>query len=246
MLNHRNAPIIGITTCTCNEEKEFPFLGAYAEAIRRSGGFPLLLMPGEQNYQQILTLVDGLIFSGGGDIAPTHYNGASHPHLSLADPLRDQFELTLARLALKTQMPLLGICRGLQVFSVVEGGDLMPHVPDQVGDRIAHRCAAWDASQHPVHLVPETRLANIMAVEETTVVSWHHQATMTVPRRWAIAAQAPDGIIEAIEHQQHPWAIALQWHPEMSINNPAHERLFQNFVDAAQRSSNRSLSYQVA
>ncbi|KAM3108674.1 gamma-glutamyl-gamma-aminobutyrate hydrolase family protein [Phormidesmis sp. 146-33] len=228
------SPIIGITTHSRNEAGELCLPGTYVDAVQLAGGSPILLPPNQPD--QILNILDGLIFTGGGDINPALYGGEAHPTIYAVDPDRDEFELALAKVALTTQIPILGICRGMQVLNVATGGDLVPHVPDVYGDAIAHRLDhPRRPTQHDVQVFSDSRLAQILETKALTIVTWHHQAVRTFSADWRLAAQASDGLVEALEHQYHPWAIGLQWHPEMSAQDPAHLKLFQALVKAARR-----------
>lgn len=124
--------------------------------------------------------------------------------------LRDAFELKLARLALKTDIPVLGICRGIGVLSVANGGNLVSHIPDEFGGLVAHTGGTAQSVKHQVRIEPESRLVSVMGTSEITVVSLHHQAVSSIPLGWRVVAHACDQVIEAIEHEHHPWAIALQ------------------------------------
>lgn len=227
-------PVIGITTFGQNELGHYHLAGAYVDAVRSSGGLPVLLPPdAPEEGAAILEVVDGLIFSGGGDLDPATYNGSLHPTIAMVDPKRDTFELTLARLALNTSIPVLGICRGIGVLSVVSGGSLMPHIPDEFGEVVAHVGESTPTVKHRVQILPQSRLAKVIGSTEVTVVSWHHQAVRSVPPGWRVTAHASDDVIEALEHEDHPWAIAVQWHPELSLIDPLQQRIFQALVEAA-------------
>jgi putative glutamine amidotransferase len=183
---------------------------------------------------QLLDRLDGLIFSGGGDIDPALYHSPGHPTVYLVDPERDTFELALAKAALMIDIPILGICRGMQVLNVATGGDLVLHVPDRYGDRLLHRLDhPRRPIEHTVQIEAGSRLAALVSAEDIDVVSWHHQAVQAIASDWQVVAHAADGLIEAMEHKQHPWMIAVQWHPELSPNDSVHQRLFQAFVTAA-------------
>ncbi len=227
------SPVIGITTFDQNELGHYHLASAYVEAVRSWGGLPVLLPPDEPDPAAILEVVDGLIFSGGGDLDPATYHGSVHPTISKVNPKRDTFELTLARLALNTDIPVLGICRGIGVLSVVSGGTLVPHIPDEFGEVVAHTGGPDQTVKHQVQISPQSHLAEVMGATVVTVVSLHHQAVRSVPPGWRVAARAYDGVIEALEHEHHPWAIALQWHPELAIDDPVQQRIFQSLVEAA-------------
>ncbi len=134
-----SAPIIGITTYGRNEAGDVSLPGAYLDAVQRAGGVPILLPPHQAPLDRLLEKIDGFILAGGGDIAPSLYGGAPHPTIYSVDAERDAFELTLAKAALAKQIPVLGICRGMQMLGVASGAALIPHVPDVYGDAIAHR-----------------------------------------------------------------------------------------------------------
>ncbi|MDF5712587.1 MAG: gamma-glutamyl-gamma-aminobutyrate hydrolase family protein [Rhizonema sp. NSF051] len=227
-------PLIGITTGGRRMMGNFSLAAVYVDAVRKAGGRAILLPPSEPDPSFILELVDGLVFSGGGDIDPDAYNGSPHPRIYNIDSERDAFELTLARQLLNSNIPVLGICRGLEVLMVASGGDLVAHLPDEFGEAIAHRVDQLQPIEHQVEILPETHLAKLIGVKDITVVSWHHQATRTVPEGWRVAASAPDTVIEALEHEHHPWALALQWHPELSLNDRLQQRIFSAFIEAAQ------------
>ena len=224
--------IIGITTFNQNEHGQYHVASACVEAVRSAGGLPVLLPPNEPKLSAILELVDGLIFSGGGDLNPDTYNGLLHPALSMVNKERDTFELTLARLALNTNIPLLGICRGTSVLNVASGGSLIAHIPDVFGEAIAHTGVSSQTVEHIVQVEVHSRLFQILGSSEVTVVSGHHQAINTVAHGWRVAAYAKDGVIEALEHEHHPWAYALQWHPELGTKTQQ-QQIFSALVQAA-------------
>lgn len=231
-------PIIGITTYHRTEAGEFTLPGAYVDAIAFAGGIPVLLPPHPADSTPLLMALDGLILAGGGDIDPALYGGEAHPSVYLVDAERDTSELALAKAALSANIPILGICRGMQMLNVATGGDLVTHVPDLYGDRTPHRLDhPRRPVEHTVQISPDSRLAQLLgtsAIAPTiSVVSWHHQAVKAIAPAWTVVAQAADGLIEAIEHQQHPWLLAVQWHPELSLDAPVHQRFFQGFVSSA-------------
>lgn len=234
------APLIGITTYGRNDNRQYHLYVSYLEAVRAAGGVPVLLTPGETQLTVLLERMDGLIFTGGGDLNPALYGDLSHPTIYSLDDERDRFDLALARAALASTMPLLGICRGLQTLNLASGGGpLILHVPDQFDGTVQHRQEPPDLTQrarpvnHWVEVSPKSRLAAIVAAAKIPVVSWHHQAIPSVPPGWQLCGWAADGLIEAIEHQHHPWAMAVQWHPEMSVHDGYQLKIFQALVAAA-------------
>jgi putative glutamine amidotransferase len=152
--------------------------------------------------------------------------------------------LQLAKFALERHLPILGICRGLQILMVTCGGTLIPHIPDVYGTSPLHRLEPEPGRRLPTeHLVKidvESCLANCLQNSHLSVVSWHHQAVDKVPSGWRVVGHAlDDGVIEAVEHEDHPWAIGVQWHPELSTLDPSNQRLFQALVQAARMEGNR-------
>ncbi|MFS8902038.1 gamma-glutamyl-gamma-aminobutyrate hydrolase family protein [Synechococcus sp. H60.2] len=238
-----NRPLIGVTTPSRNGQGDFVAPGRYVDALRAAGGIPVLFPPGESEPQALLAAVDGLVLTGGGDLCPSTYGeDPQHPQVRHVSAERDRFEMALAAAALAQGIPVLGICRGMQLLNVVSGGKLIPHVPD-VYDELDHfNPADRKPVRHSVSLIRSTRLQEIVGVDAISVVSWHHQAVWGVPAGWRLAACSPDELIEAIEHETHPWAIAVQWHPEFTFEEAEHFRLFQAFVQAALQFSPRLAS----
>ncbi|MBD2359102.1 gamma-glutamyl-gamma-aminobutyrate hydrolase family protein [Tolypothrix sp. FACHB-123] len=229
--------LIGITTCGQQGALPFSVARDYLDAVRAAGGTPILLPPGETDPSILLEPLDGLIISGGGDINPVCYNGCDHPSIYSVDCERDAFELQLAKLALENHLPVLGICRGLQILIVVCGGTLIPHLPEVYGTSVLHRLEPEVGrrlpTEHIVKIDLESRLASCVQNTQISVVSWHHQAVHKVPAGWRVVAHAlEDEVIEAVECEYHPWALGVQWHPELSANDPNHQRIFQAFVQA--------------
>ncbi|MBD2612346.1 MAG: gamma-glutamyl-gamma-aminobutyrate hydrolase family protein [Nostoc sp. ZfuVER08] len=236
--------LIGITTYGRQATLPFSVSSEYIDAVRAAGGIPILLPPGEMEPATLLDCLDGLIISGGGDINPVCYNGFAHPSIYAVDSERDAFELQLAKFALERHLPILGICRGLQILMVTCGGTLIPHIPDVYGTSPLHRLEPEPGRRLPTeHLVKidvESCLANCLQNSHLSVVSWHHQAVDKVPSGWRVVGHAlDDGVIEAVEHEDHPWAIGVQWHPELSTLDPSNQRLFQALVQAARMEGNR-------
>jgi len=229
-------PIIGITTYGRDENKRFSLPAYYVDAVRRAGGIPVLIPPGEADLPALLSMTHGVILAGGGDIDPEHYAGTSHETIYLLDPERDKSELALARILVNQDLPLLGICRGSQVINVALGGTLIEHLPDVVGEDVLHRAPPRQPIAHEVRIDPKSRLAGIMGQTIIVPMSWHHQAIRQLAPSLRVVACAPDGTIEAVEKPDHPWLIAVQWHPEITAaNEPEEQHLFDELIAAAQR-----------
>ncbi len=228
-------PRIGITTYAPNRERELTLPEQYVESVRRAGGLPLLIPPGETALDDLLSWLDGWVLSGGGDLDPQCYGVASHPQVYDVDAARDAMELELARQLTNRRLPTLAICRGLQVINVAFGGTLHPHLPDHYGDTVPHGVPPHQAVAHDVQLVAESRLGRLMGSDRVVSYSWHHQAIDRLASGFQVVARAPDGVIEAVEQPEHPELICVQWHPELSAaEDPAQQRLFDELIRLAQ------------
>ncbi|HEX7407629.1 MAG TPA: gamma-glutamyl-gamma-aminobutyrate hydrolase family protein [Candidatus Binatia bacterium] len=229
--------VIGISSYARDgQPPAFSLPCGYVDGVRAAGATPLVLPPGEPEPARLLDLVDGLILAGGGDIAPAAYGGEPHETIYMVSEERDQFEFALARAALaRPCLALLCICRGMQVLNVVCGGTLHVHVPKRFGDRVPHRLPPRLASRHSVRLEPSSRVGRMLGATQTEVCSWHHQAIDRLGDGLRPVAWAEDGVIEAVEHTEHPWCIGVQWHPEMQLDEAPQRGLFAALVAAAGR-----------
>ena len=230
------APLIGLTTYHRNDDHKFDLPAEYVDAVRRAGGIPVLLPPGESRWEDLLQRLDAVVLTGGGDLSPEAYGGHDHPTLYMVDDERDASELALARRAVADGLPTLGICRGTQVLNVAMGGTLVEHLPDVVGEDVAHRAPPRDPIHHSVSVEQGSRLADAVGELEFDCASWHHQSLKDVAPGLEVVAHAPDGTIEAVELPSHPWLLAVQWHPELTAaEDPIQQRLFEALTEAARR-----------
>ena len=229
-------PVIGITTYGRDDNGRFSLPAVYVDAVRRAGGVPVLIPPGEPDLPELLPLLNGVILSGGGDIDPQLYAGTTHETIYMLDAERDSSEINLARTLINQDLPVLGICRGIQVINVALGGTLIEHLPDVVGEEVLHRAPPRLPVSHEVNVVPDSRLAEIIGQSSVTPTSWHHQAIRQPAPGLQVVASAPDGTIEAVEMPAHPWLIAVQWHPEITAaSQPEQQRLFDELVKVARQ-----------
>lgn len=230
----QQTPLIGITTYGLSADDEYHLPRGYVDSVRRAGGYAILIPPGDIRPLAVLARLDGIIMAGGGDICPTRYGGKGHESIYSIDVQRDESELTLVREALSMQIPMLAICRGLQVLNVALGGTLHPHVPDVYGDTELHRAPPRLPVTHTAYLEPGSQLADLMQSGTVECVSWHHQAVDRLANRCRVAARARDGLIEAIELVDRTDVQAVQWHPELSSQrDEQQQRLFDNLVKQA-------------
>jgi len=230
-------PLIGLTTSPSLDAGQASAQAAYARAVGAVGGLPVFLTPGlpDTTLRDLFERLDGLLFPGGGDLDPSTYGMTTTAWLMGIDGERDHLELTLARWALQDGMPVLGICRGQQLLNVAAGGTLIPHIPSLRPDALPHSDPnrAPEALAHSVTVQPDSYLAKVGTPPSLEVNSSHHQAVDRVASGWRISAIAPDGIIEAIEAPGHPFALAVQWHPERLGDRPDAAGLLATFVQIA-------------
>ncbi|MFC4057506.1 gamma-glutamyl-gamma-aminobutyrate hydrolase family protein [Planomonospora corallina] len=184
----------------------------YVDHVVRAGGQPVILPPAG-DAAALAGRLDGLIVAGGGDVDPARYGAPPHPATSHVRPFRDDFELALVRAALDGGLPLLGVCRGLQILNTALGGTLHQHLPETVGHR-GHAPAPGTFGHLAVHLAPGSRTAEILGARTADVAHYHHQAADRLGAGLTATAHAGDGTVEAVELDGHPFALAVQWHPE--------------------------------
>ncbi len=227
------SPLIGITTYGQNEEKHFTLPREYVDSVRRAGGIPFLITPGETNLETVFSHLDGLILAGGGDLDPDYYDGNQHESIYMLDQERDESEFELARIALESEKPLFGICRGMQLLNIVLGGTLHEHLPDIVGEKVVHRLPPRKPTLHEVSIVEGSFLGQIIKRPRIEIASWHHQGIQKLASSFTAVSHADDGIVEAFEMASHPWLVGVQWHPEItSHRDPIQQDLFNHFVEA--------------
>jgi putative glutamine amidotransferase len=208
---------------------------SYTNAILQAGGIPVLIPSSlaENEWQELFTHLDGILFPGGADIAIERFGGSAHPAVYGVDEARDAIELGLASLAAESGKPFMGICRGCQVVNVALGGTLYTHIPDQHPNALMHNNEDFSFLAHPVRIEEGSSLGKILGEPILKVNSLHHQGIKEVAPSLKAVAFAPDGLIEAVELPEHPFAFAVQWHPEWLIDQQPIQRLFTAFVEAA-------------
>jgi len=213
-------PLIGITTSIAPAGRyglPYLMLGAqYVRAVERTGAVAVPLSPahGAPALERLLDTVDGLVLSGGEDIDPARYGQAPHAALDTVSTERDAMEFAVLEGALRRRLPVLAICRGLQLLNVAWGGTLIQDLPSQRPDALDHRQrTAIDSTCHDVTVEPGSALHSAAGAEAMRVNSFHHQAVDSLANGLRAVAWAEDGVIEGVEAAED-WVVGVQWHPE--------------------------------
>jgi putative glutamine amidotransferase len=240
-------PIIGITPSPMEDTQAHGTFNRYAtatgytEAIEAAGGVPLIIPPQQGNIDEIIGVVDGLLISGGGDIDPARYGDDEvHPTTYGIHYGRDELEINLARQAVERDIPMLCICRGIQVLNVALGGTLIQDIADQYSSNLQHRQQeSGIPKEEPGHIVavtPGSLLEKTYEASTIEVNSFHHQAIKELAPDLEINGVAPDETVEAVNHIGSTWILGVQWHPEMMFRaHPEHLKPFEALVAEAAR-----------
>ena len=236
-------PIIGITAGRRTDDAAlFPLNRIdisvnYVNAVAAAGGLAIVLPPMPGTASEVLDLVDGLIFSGGSDLDPALFGQRDvHPATYGIDDDRDAFELELARLAYERDLPVMGICRGIQSLNVALGGTLHQHVPDV--SALEHRQQEIGVLSynpiHPVQLDPDSFVSEVFDATTIETNSFHHQAIKDLSDRFKATGWSSDGLVEAVEAPDRTCFFAVQWHPEMMVSHHLQQLTpFRRLVDIA-------------
>jgi putative glutamine amidotransferase len=226
-------PLIGINgVAVAGDTPKVALAHRYADAILKAGGIPVVLAPvgGPGDVKRVVAELDGLLLSGGDDFDMERLGlGSTHPAAQRTTGSKQDFDVILARAALERRMPVLGICYGMQLLALIEGATLHQHLPEDRPGKRDHRGGAI----HGVTLSATSKLARIVGVQQLDVVSRHHQAVASVGPAWSISARDDEGLIEAIERQDLPFALGVQWHPELAPEGSPNDRLFRGLIGAA-------------
>lgn len=227
-------PIIGLTMHPAQKKMEIN--NGYIQSVELAGGIPICLPAiSEQNVEILLSKLDGLLVIGGDDIDPFLFGEEPHAKLGEVVSSRDVSDLLVTKKAFERQLPILAVCRGHQVLNVVFGGTIIQDIPSQVEGALMHKqlSARAEVMHSVISLSP--RLQDIFGGETIRVNSFHHQSIGKLGEGLVASGVAKDGIIEAVEHPEHPYCIGVQWHPEelAPMGNMAAQRLFKSFIDAS-------------
>jgi putative glutamine amidotransferase len=236
-------PLVAVTATTRADDgvSRVRLSTAYLEALQAAGLTPIVVPPladANGGIDAILDIASGLVLTGGEDVDPAHFGAGRHPHLGTVHPGRDATELALIRGAKARGLPVLAICRGIQVLNVALGGTLIQDIPTERPSAIAHDSDGPRSQRtHTVQLAPDARLTQAIGRQAILVNSFHHQAIDTRAASLVETAVAPDGLIEAVETPRDNswWVIGIQWHPEDLVRSPESwdRALFAAFGTAA-------------
>jgi putative glutamine amidotransferase len=233
-------PVIGITTNNTTNNHGQPIIllqRSYVKAVMEAGGVPLLIPSSvaEDGWDAVYSRLDGVLFSGGGDISLNYFGGDPHPRIDDVDLERDSVELKMVQAAASDGKPFLGICRGCQVLNVALGGTLYTHIPDQLPGALDHSYPGnmRTVLVHEVKIEEGTRIAEIYGEPIIKVNSLHHQGLKDLAPSLRVAGHSPDGLVEAVELPDHPFGLGVQWHPEWLTDQESTRNLFRTFVQSA-------------
>lgn len=224
-------PIIGVTT-SVSDERKLTLNLVYTRAVTAAGGVPVALPNDRCCADEIFSALDGVLFSGGGDIHGKYFGQPLHEKAASVSEERDEFELELFKLTQKARKPVLGICRGVQLINIAMGGDIFQHMENHSQTQERHE------TSHFADIYPNTFLHGFFKSEKIAVNSFHHQALDRLGEGLAVSAVSEDGYIEGVEYREpREWfCVGVQWHPEEMLADPRgilQLELFKAFVEAA-------------
>ena len=234
-------PLIGITPGFGDEKKRIYISKGYMDGVNQAGGMAILLplTSDEVLLEELMESCDGFLLSGGPDIDAKYYGEPNYSYNGAINPIRDMMEIYIAKNAVASGKPVFGICRGIQVLNAAMGGTLYQDIHSQLKDRNLLRHSQDAPEWYPIHSVnvaENSRLWNIFGKCTLRVNSFHHQAVKTLGKGFKSIAWTDDGIIEAIEHENHVFTAGVKWHPELMWQEDTEVlKLFKAFVDAAKR-----------
>ncbi len=228
-------PRIGLTLDADEARRRYELRSSYVDAVLAAGGLPILLPHAAEAAAAYLALLDGLVVTGGAfDVPPELYGEPRRKQCGPLKPERTAFEKDLLEAALAARMPVLGVCGGMQLMNVVRGGTLYQDLAADAGLSGHEQRAPKDVPSHEAAIVPGTHLAALVGAETVRVNSTHHQAVKDPGAGVLVSARAPDGVVEAVELPDLPFAIGVQWHPEAAArHDPRHAAIYRGLVQAA-------------
>ena len=226
-------PVIGIFP-SYSDEKNYIYLNnLYFDEVMNSGGIPVIIPVTDDAdiVSETLKHIDGLILSGGWDIDPENYSEKNEGKSEKVSAVLDKAESILIKLAIEADVPILGICRGMQALNVFCGGSLYQDIPSEYETQTIHTKTKPDVAFHNITVLPDTLLSEIIGTGEVKINSYHHQAAKKIAPGFEIAAYSEDGLVEAIYCKDKKFVLGVQWHPERSHNEvPANKIILNIFI----------------
>lgn len=229
-------PLIIVTPLWDEERKSLWMLPGYLDGLRRAGADAMVLdLNSDKEYlERMISLADGLLITGGQDVAPQLYGEETQPACGATCAALDSMEWELLAMAEERDMVTLGICRGLQLINVYYGGTLYQDIPSQKEGALSHRMTApYDRVFHEVEIMDGTLLSSALGAGRMGVNSYHHQGVKRVGRGLRVAAVATDGLVEALEREGRRFIVGVQWHPELAPSDEREQLIFRAFVEMA-------------
>jgi putative glutamine amidotransferase len=227
-------PVIGIFPSYDNEKKQFYINSSYTDAVSKSGGIPfiLTLSSSPEKITEFIERVDGIIFSGGSDIDPEYYNEINDGKSLEICAFRDECEAAAVRLAVDADIPVLGICRGMQALNVFCGGSMIQDIPSECDTNIIHSLKKPDVAFHKISVEKFSPLSDIIGFGEHLVNSYHHQAANKIAPDFSVCAVSEDGITESIFHKNKKFVLGVQWHPERDQETATiNKKILDRFIE---------------
>jgi putative glutamine amidotransferase len=230
-------PLIGLNADYRAGKKDSPafsFVAAgYYDSIAASGGVPVVIPPVtvEEDLEQILDTLDGVVMVGGADLDPRRDGFMLHPSVRTMETRREDFDRMLMRLVADRRMPLFAVGVGMQLLNVSQGGNLFLHVPEDMPKSLPHKDPLDPAHRHGLEVVPGTIMERVYGEGEIRVNSMHHMACDAIAPGFMVSARCPDGVVEAIESVRDDWfALGTQFHPEADSASALDVRIFEEFI----------------
>lgn len=241
-------PLIGVTPSAGDNSlgvRTHNLAADYTQAIERAGGMPVILPLHYQDIDGLIETLDGVVFSGGGDIEAHRFGQENHETAGGFDEERDTFEIQLMEKAFARDLPILAICRGVQVMNVQQGGNLHQDIHSNTDSKKEHAQRNQKAGEHDVFdeiEIPEgdNPVSQALGAGTKAINSFHHQSLNEVANTLEVVAKSDDGIIEAVYAPNQQFAVGTQWHPErLAAEQPEQQELFNDLVEAARSYSEK-------
>lgn len=223
-------PIIAITPDYSYELQKYIIAQQYVQAVKKAGGYAIAIFDDSDFSDSI----DGILLTGGGDVNPLLFGEEPITENGEISPLRDDFEFALCQWAISKKIPILGVCRGMQILALCCGGSIYQDIYTQTNTNIKHmQKAPRFQGTHTIDIAQGSILYDIAQQKSCIVNTFHHQSVKQAGEQFLVSAKSKDGLIEAIEHKTLPFAVGVQWHPEVMTEDVIQQKLFQTLIQKA-------------